>query len=125
MTPFNVGDRFELVQPERPVLDPWAWTEHHAAWIGATHPMVATIEALVAWARFCYWAAEWNLAARILPTHAEPRTRASNGRAVPVAELAVMLPAWTVQAWAGDDWSIAFGRDDMAAACRRALDGAP
>lgn len=117
-------DRFVLVsRPTPPALDPFAWAERQAGWIGDTHPMESTAGAFVAWSRFCYWAAQSNLAAHFLPTQPAARTRASNGRDVPVAYTAVMLPTDVVMKWAAQTVVWNSHERPTIEACRRALGG--
>ena len=135
-------DRFVLVsRPTPPALDPFAWTDLAGHLMG--NPGIEFdlriksapfITAWVAWSRFCYWAAQSNLAAHFLPTEAAARTRASNGRDVPVATVLVELPVDDVAYCASEDWLYDpryAGQDwrhedrtfRLARACRRALGG--
>jgi len=131
------SSRFVLVsRPTPSALDPFAWNSE-VLWT-ASGPLAgcvnSTIAAWVAWSRFCYWAAQSNLAAHFLPTVAAARTRASNGRDVPVATVLVELPVDDVAYCASEDWLYDpryAGQDwrhedrtfRLAEACRRALGG--
>ena len=120
-------DRFVLVsRPTPSALDPFAWNSE-VLWT-ASGPLAgcvnSTIAAWVAWSRFCYWAAQSNLAAHFLPTQPAARTRASNGRDVPAATVLVELPVDVVEWWARPTYHFYVDRNQrMAAACRRALGG--
>lgn len=143
------SSRFVLVsRPTPSALDPFAWNSE-VLWT-ASGPLAgcvnSTIAAWVAWSRFCYWAAQSNLAAHFLPTVAAARTRASNGRDVPVAnpERALLAALLAIDAehvkahdvdgcalcWPGDgSWPCTTRMETDAAlealqeldACRRAL----
>jgi len=121
------SSRFVLVsRPTPSALDPFAWNSE-VLWT-ASGPLAgcvnSTIAAWVAWSRFCYWAAQSNLAAHFLPTVAAARTRASNGRDVPAATVLVELPVDVVEWWARPTYHFYVDRNQrMAAACRRALGG--
>ena len=124
-------DRFVLVsRPTPPALDPFAWTDLAGHLMG--NPGIEFdlriksapfITAWVAWSRFCYWAAQSNLAAHFLPTTPAARTRASNGRDVPVDETAVMLPTDVVMKWAAQTVVWHSHERPTIEACRRALGG--
>jgi len=124
-----LASRFEAVRPTPPALDPFAWTDLAGHMMG--NPGIEFdlriksapfITAWVAWSRFCYWAAQSNLAAHFLPTEAAARTRASNGRDVPPATVLVELPVDVVEWWARSTYHFHVDRDQrMAEACRRAL----
>ncbi len=120
------GNRF--VRPTPPALDPFAWNSE-VLWT-ASGPLAgcvnSTIAAWVAWSRFCYWCASVNLAAHFLPTVAAARTRASNGRDVPVAYVDVRLRADTAAVYAAHPGGGVITTDhynDVRQACRRALGG--
>lgn len=148
------SSRFVLVsRPTPSALDPFAWTDLAGQMMG--NPGIEFdlriksapfITAWVAWSRFCYWAAQSNLAAHFLPTVAAARTRASNGRDVPVAnpERALLAALLAIDAehvkahdvdgcalcWPGDgSWPCTTRMETDAAlealqeldACRRAL----
>lgn len=85
-----------------PALDPFAWDALalHEELVDVPGSYVDNI---VAWSRFCYWAAQSNLAAHFLPTEAAARTRASNGRDVPPAYMDVRLPVDCAKDWASLD----------------------
>ena len=115
------SSRFVLVsRPTPSALDPFAWTDL----AGLRIKSAPFITAWVAWSRFCYWAAQSNLAAHFLPTVAAARTRASNGRDVPVAYVDVRLPVDAV-GWYAEVMAEPTRSDDypgqVGAACRRAL----
>ena len=122
--------RFVLVsRPTPPALDPFAWKRSGA--IRKRYPAngLTSYDALVAWSRFCYWAAQSNLAAHFLPTQPAARTRASNGRDgrdVPVAYVDVRLRADTAAVYAAHPGGGVITTDhynDVRQACRRALGG--
>lgn len=95
--------QFVLVsRPTPPALDPFAWDALalHEELVDVPGSYVDNI---VAWSRFCYWAAQSNLAAHFLPTEAAARTRASNGRDVPPAYMDVRLPVDCAKDWASLD----------------------
>ena len=123
------SSRFVLVsRPTPSALDPFAWTDLAGHLMGnpgiefdlriKSAPFVT---AWVAWSRFCYWAAQSNLAAHFLPTVAAARTRASNGRDVPAAYTAVMLPTDVVMKWAAQTVIWHSHERPTIEACRRAL----
>ena len=126
--------RFVLVsRPTPPALDPFAW-DALALHEELVHVPGSYVDNIVAWSRFCYWAAQSNLAAHFLPTVAAARTRASNGRDVPPATVLVELPVDDVAYCASEDWLYDpryAGQDwrhedrtfRLAEACRRALGG--
>lgn len=119
-----LNSRFVLVsRPTPSALDPFAWDALalHEELVDVPGSYVDNI---VAWSRFCYWAAQSNLAAHFLPTEAAARTRASNGRDVPAATVLVELPVDVVEWWARPTYHFYVDRNQrMAAACRRALGG--
>lgn len=133
------SSRFVLVsRPTPSALDPFAWTDLAGQMMG--NPGIEFdlriksapfITAWVAWSRFCYWAAQSNLAAHFLPTVAAARTRASNGRDVPVAYVPVAyvdvrLRADTAAVYAAHPGGGVITTDhynDVRQACRRALGG--
>lgn len=117
---------FTLARPTPSALDPFAWDleafREAARWTNSP----AWDEDIVAWSRFCYWAAQSNLAAHFLPTEAAARTRASNGRDVPVAYVDVRLRADTAAVYAAHPGGGVITTDhynDVRQACRRALGG--
>ena len=121
------SSRFVLVsRPTPSALDPFAWDleafREAARWTNSP----AWDEDIVAWSRFCYWCASVNLAAHFLPTEAAARTRASNGRDVPVAYVDVRLRADTAAVYAAHPGGGVITTDhynDVRQACRRALGG--
>lgn len=118
-------DRFVLVsRPTPPALDPFAWQwqrELDATVLRRLNYRMSALDAVIAWSRFCYWASTVNLAAHFLPTVAAARTRASNGRDVPVAYTAVMLPTDVVMKWAAQTVVWNSHERPTIEACRRAL----
>ena len=121
------ADRFAPVYPTPPALDPFAWdVDAYSDAVNQTPPRSTYVLNIFAWSRFCYWAAQSNLAAHFLPTTPATRTRASNGRDVPVETVLVELPVevatWYAEVMAEPEVSHDYpGR--VGAACRRALGG--
>lgn len=122
-----LNSRFVLVsRPTPSALDPFAWDleafREAARWTNSR----AWDGDIFAWSRFCYWAAQSNLAAHFLPTQPAARTRASNGRDVPVAYVDVRLRADTAAVYAAHPGGGVITTDhynDVRQACRRALGG--
>lgn len=129
------ADRFAPVYPTPPALDPFAWdVDAYSDAVNQTPPRSTYVLNIFAWSRFCYWAAQSNLAAHFLPTTPATRTRASNGRDVPPATVLVELPVDDVAYCASEDWLYDpryAGQDwrhedrtfRLARACSRALGG--
>ncbi len=101
-------------------LNPFEWDLNaYTEAVNRTPPRSTYLINIVAWARFCWWCTEHNIAAHFLPTRPATRTRASNGRDVVPATVTVELPREFVQQWAD-----AHPRSNtMVAACRAALAG--
>lgn len=105
------------VRPTPPALDPFAWDALalHEELVDVPGSYVDNI---VAWSRFCYWAAQSNLAAHFLSTTPAARTQASNGRDVPPATVLVELPVSEARHCAK---GYGFTNPTIQEACRRAL----
>ena len=122
------ADRFAPVYPTPPALDPFAWdVDAYSDAVNQTPPRSTYVLNIFAWSRFCYWAAQSNLAAHFLPTTPATRTRASNGRDVPVAGRNVWLPddviGWYAARFGDPTEDYTFPPAQIAQACRRALGG--
>ena len=113
---FQVGDT---------VLDPLVWDWGQTCQ-NLNRAQGSYLSNVVAWSWFCWWASTTNLAAHFLPTTPAARTRASNGRDVPVAYVDVRLRADTAAVYAAHPGGGVITTDhynDVRQACRRALGG--
>lgn len=110
------ADRFVPADDPAPApvgLNPFEWNPDGPLGFADT---VQTVDPVVAWARFCWWCAESNIAAHFLPT--KPATRTYT--------MTVDIPRAIVKNWSecrleGDWWSRE--QRDTIKACRAALAG--
>lgn len=134
------SSRFVLVsRPTPTALDPLVWDWGQTCQ-NLNRAQGSYLSNVVAWSWFCWWASTTNLAAHFLPTTPAARTRASNGRDVPVAnpERALLAALLAIDAehvkahdvdgcalcWPGDgSWPWALEALQELDACRRALGG--